>query len=1475
MKKSIFAIIVMIFALTAIFSVSASAEESDVPEYINEGGLSYYIQDGEAHIVKLLDTSITEIAIPATVQNYPVVSIKEVFRDNRTITKVTLPEGLRVIDDYAFYNCILQSINIPSTLIKIGDYAFRGCANLEKITIAADSRLTSIGSSAFSYCYNLTEFTIPASVITIGDNAFYACIGITSMSLEPGSRLESIGSGAFSRCREMTDFTIPASVSSIGGMAFGECYNLKIEVTDGNDHYKTIDGHLYSFDGMEFIQYINNLNTNFSLSNEVTKIADGAFYRAWISTITIPQSVTSIGDYAFSESELKNIYFESNSLLTNIGSGAFSECTHLASIDIPEGVTSIGEAAFDRCESLSNVNIPGGVKNIYANTFYNCDELKILLIPQSVQSIGQYAIPSTAVLVVYENTYAHNYAIENEYMYFIYDGVNMPEIYTENSLTYMIYAGEAYLIKLSDMSITEIEIPAQVKSYPIVSILGAFQHNETIIKVILPEGLKVIDDYAFFYCQNLEYINLPSTLTKIGDNAFQNSYNSSTLVIPAGVTSIGRGAFGGNWNLESVSFEACSQLTSIGAYAFSSCINLKNVTIPASVTYIGNSAFESNQALTEIRVLEGNKYYKTIDGSLYNLDGTHLIQYACGRPVSTFAIPEGVTTIADYAFFGCIELTSVIIPQSVTYIGECAFYWCAYIHSISFAKDSKLTTIGPGAFSLCMSLKSIEIPEGVTSVGVSAFEYCIEMTSATIPGSVQYIGEATFHYCQMLEHVIIKNGVKEIASNAFIECPNLRHLLLPESINNIDTNAFSNHTVFIVYEDSCAHRFALNNSCLYFIPRNIAEVFGTSVSGKISYSNGSAVAGATVQCYYNDGVLLGKVTTDADGNYSFAYVELGDYTIIATDTNGASATTNISVKRINAYMVYVSGQPNLTIKNSYTVSGSASNAPTSFAISDTNGNIIASIESYDGNFEFTSIPNGTYIINAYTDSGFGQAEFTVFNGDTRNIYIEIISEFVTIIGETEILNRDSSTSVRGWIDVKLYSSDGNVIATAKTDANGGYIFRGVPCDNYYVVAKLLEIRPDTVYGYNRAYELSGYAFIEVNEIGKHSAGKIVLIEGSSGKNTIEGKITAQGESAKNSKVSLTDTNGNEIANLTTNPNGVFKFINIPNGIYHITATTQSYGMATVTIFACNGDIYGNTHIFVNKSDKIHNIESRFTADVPNISTKAEAERYRSRIAEEKILYDGLSQKEKFALSESYVTKLMMLVELLSSCETSAPSGVIVSGQSVILGDEITNGNDLSFTLEIDICNPWQKNENGVESGEDHIINTVIDTIGTKEAVQYYEITMSKVSNGQVLSISDVQRDINSTGKFRITIPIPADQRGYSTYTMVHVHNGEVSVLADLDDDPNTITIEVDKFSTFVLVADEVAFSESVPYDPTNEPSDELTDGNNNNNNNNNNNKFETDITENTNDEQPRGFFGIVSAIIKSIWKFILSIFGIK
>ncbi len=252
------------------------------------------------------------------------------------------------------------------------------------------------------------------------------------------------------------------------------------------------------------------------------------------------------------------------------------------------------------------------------------------------------------------------------------------------------------------------------------------------------------------------------------------------------VTNIGDYSFSECSNIISIIFE--NTVTDIGVHVFSGCCSLENIAIPDSVISIGENYFNDCSLLKKIEISENNKIYSSDEcGALFNKDKTQLIKYPIGNTRTQYEIPNGVTSIAKYAFRECNSLENIKIPYSLTSISDYAFYECYSLASVTIPDN--VTSIGTGAFAYCTSLENITIPDGVILIGEGAF---VEsgITAIVIPDSVITIESAAFANCDFLENVVLPKNLTRIENYLFHLCSNLKKVNIPENVTYIGEMAF-------------------------------------------------------------------------------------------------------------------------------------------------------------------------------------------------------------------------------------------------------------------------------------------------------------------------------------------------------------------------------------------------------------------------------------------------------------------------------------------------------------------------------------------------------------------------------------------------------------------------------------------------------------------------------------------------------------
>ena len=695
---------------------------------------------------------------------------------------VTKTYAVTSIGYMAFYDCDgLTSITIPDSLTNIGDYAFVDCSGLTSITIP-DS-VKSIGHYTFRNCSGLTGVSIGNSVTSIGNSAFTDCIGLTSITI-PDS-VTSIGYWAFERCSGLTSIIIPDSVTTIGDCAFRNCSGLT-GVSIGNS-VRSIGN--YAFEGCSGL-------TNITIPDSVTTIGDLTFGRcSGLTSITIPDSVKSIDDYAFYGcSSLTNITIPDS--VTTIGDGAFRNCSGLTGVSIGNSVRSIVNYAFEGCSSLTNITIPDSVTTIGDRAFSNCSGLTGVSIGNSVTSIGNKAfndcdgltsvtIPNSVTSIGDEAFYGCSSLSDAYFM-------GIPPEVGVGAFDGVTIGARGYYLKEYQSSWLH-KIDNGKWNGLIMNEIGPllYSYNDTTMEATV-----------IGYLGDEEVITIPSEVERRNYNELFDYIKEETY-----------------------------KVTSIGADAFK-CSGITSIEIPDSITSIGENAFKDCNGLKEVHIGYdigawcGIKFANPHSNPLSYGGYLYSIPYTTS-PIKELYIPDSVTSIGDYAFYGYSGLTSVKICNSATSIGIEVFEGCNNIRSVSVCQDicsQRLSDIFPLSYE---SITNVKILDGVSTVGDWAFAGCKSFSDITIPDSVTSIGECAFAACECLTSVVIGDGVKSIGAEVFSFCEKLKSIRV--SSNNSYYKSDYYHSM-LLSKDGETLIEGVNGTV--FVPKTVTTIGDSAFMGR-------------------------------------------------------------------------------------------------------------------------------------------------------------------------------------------------------------------------------------------------------------------------------------------------------------------------------------------------------------------------------------------------------------------------------------------------------------------------------------------------------------------------------------------------------------------------------------------------------------------------------------------------------------------
>ncbi len=530
-----------------------------------------------------------------------------------------------------------------------------------------------------------------------------------------GEGVTSIGNYAFYGCSALTTVTVPNSVESIGKYAFGLCDSLKkVNISD--------------------VGAWCNINFGAKTANPLCCGAELFLNDALVSDLVIPESVTSIKDYAFEGCDfLNSVTIGEN--VTSVGYRSFYECTNLKSVVIGNKVATIGAYAFNNCDQLSEVAFGDSVASIRAYAFYDCDVLGAIALPASVTSIGDYAFSGCegveAITVEDGNAVYHsngNCLINTADKALVY-GCKNSVIPTDDSVTSICERAFQGCTGLSEVVISD-----NITSVGVY----AFEGCSGLVTVVIGDGVEAISDYTFYNCEKLSSVTFGQNVTAIGKLAFSFCASLVSVDLPDSVITLGEYAFNNCKNLTAVDFG--NSLTLIPKYCFYSCDALTVIDIPATVTSIEEFAFGSCDGVAEILVADGNPVYHAADNCLINTADKEIV---LGCKASVIPTDETVISIGDYAFFECSGLASITIPDNITSIGKNAFESCIGLNYLEL--PASISSIGDYAFSSCNELENFVFYKGSINVGEAVFDGCTKLKAIWYEGDEEDRNQLSVH----------------------------------------------------------------------------------------------------------------------------------------------------------------------------------------------------------------------------------------------------------------------------------------------------------------------------------------------------------------------------------------------------------------------------------------------------------------------------------------------------------------------------------------------------------------------------------------------------------------------------------------------------------------------------------------------------------------------------------------------------------
>lgn len=803
-----------------------------------------------------------EITVPATVTynevEYPVEAVGEnVFRDNKSVSKIILPSSIKRIDYCAFYGCSsLKDVGDISNCEYIAGQAFYGCISLTSIDLSSCKRLDGygvfngcqslttvgslsnieyIGSSVFYNCKSLKEIDLPAG-ITIENSAFCNCTGLSKIgSLDK----TSIGENAFNNCTSLKNVDL-STATKIGPYAFYQCTSLESV------------GDLSAITGLDngVFNYCRSLK-NVTLSS-CKVIGSQVFCEcSSLSTVTLGSCLT-IGDNSFSGTSIQSIDLTT---VNTIGSNVFSGCKQLKTVSGFGHFTTVPDYLFNNCSSLENIDI-SQCKTIGNNAFFGCKNLISVQIPVC-ETIGSQAFMNCTSIetldlpllkAIPNGSYGYWYDENNNYIYG-YQGC---------------FAG---CTALKDVKIPSCKVVGS----------GAFNNCSKLASIGNLAACDSIKASAFFGCNKLGDVIVESTsLEFVGNSAFNHTgkvtFMSTTpatiengafgqyilIMVPAAALTTYQAANG--WNdiqerifaigdkfdyVETVTARdnASGILEAIGEVNLRKVFNLKltgtinsydimvlrDKTINLHHLDLSDVSVVACPSYVYVKFENGNDYYTKNDSigprSFYQQDNLltvklpKTIKYVDREAfrechyLESIEMYEGIEGIGDYAFYQCNRLKEVVLPNGLKALGYEAFAECNNLEKIVLPNG--LERIEGYAFSGCYSLKDVRFPSTLESIGYSAFRNCSSLPTISLPTSIITIDTEAFAYCNNLKELNIPSSVKTIRERAFDGCSQLidvyTYTVQPTVINQ---------NTFVSYDKANLHipKFEESRKQYYYAP---------------------------------------------------------------------------------------------------------------------------------------------------------------------------------------------------------------------------------------------------------------------------------------------------------------------------------------------------------------------------------------------------------------------------------------------------------------------------------------------------------------------------------------------------------------------------------------------------------------------------------------------------------------------------------
>ena len=613
--------------------------------------------------------------------------------------------------------------------------------------------------------------------------------------------------------------------------------------------------------------------TSVTIPGSVTSIGGSAFYGcSSLTSVTIPNSVTSIGGWAFCGcSGLQEVNFNADNC-TSMGSEVcpvFSGCTALTALRIGDNVQRIPSYAFYQCSGLTSVTIPGSVTSIGESAFWGCSGLTSVTIPNSVTTIGERAFYNTylksvtigsGVLSIGSDAFDYSISSYGAPVKVIWLTNTPPSGYSNAAGTVNYVANNLYT-SLNNKTV-----------YPFLS--SVFEVDGVKYVPVSPSE-RTCDAIDCLYDESAAQIRIGETVNFKGINMAVKQVHPYALCLNKHIKNVelnfqgnvGNNAFCGCTGVQKVT---ANNVGNVGISAFYGCTGVQEISIGNNVGNVGDYAFYGCTGIQKVTANNvGNvgsyafsKITNPFAATINNLGyiGTNAFSGSTG--LKTLEIGNAVTNVSSQSFYGCSGLTTARINNRGT-LGEKAFQSCTALESATIGDG--VTSIGEYCFDGCAKLQSIVIPNAVTTIGAYAFQNCKSMVSAKMGSGVKTINTYTFSGCSALTDMQIGSNVNVIGTYTFNGCSSLQKIEIPKAVTDINNYTFygcGKLKEVVIADRVNILKLGSNGSSPLFSSCPLDSVY---IGGNISYSTSSSYGYSP---FYRNTSLRSVMITDKETEIS-------------------------------------------------------------------------------------------------------------------------------------------------------------------------------------------------------------------------------------------------------------------------------------------------------------------------------------------------------------------------------------------------------------------------------------------------------------------------------------------------------------------------------------------------------------------------------------------------------------------------------